>query len=91
MKKKLAFIFVLVLCMALLCIGAAATAEDDVIKINTAGDLEKIGNNEDYPLDGDYVLTDNIYLDGGEKTSGRRLAATTTMPSPAPSTATGTR
>ncbi len=67
MKKKLAFIFVLalVLCMALLCIGAGATAGDGTIYINSVDQLKMIGaDNIYYPLDGDYVLTANIELGG---------------------------
>ena len=65
MRKFTSVLLALVLCAALLCIGAAAADSEDVIEIDTPEKLEKIGNDSSYPLDGNYILTANIDL-GGE-------------------------
>lgn len=64
MRKFTSVLLALVLCAALLCIGAAAADSEDVIEIGTAEELEKIGVDEKYPLNGNYVLTDDINLGG---------------------------
>ena len=66
MRKFTSVLLALVLCAALLCIGAAAADTEDTIKIGTAEELAKIGNDSSYPLSGNYILTANIDL-GGEK------------------------
>ena len=72
MKKKLAFIFVLALCMALLCIGAGATAGDGTnpfaVGNGTAGDPYIIMDADDLAavreeLNAHYKLGGNIDLD----------------------------
>ena len=65
MRKSTSVLLALVLCAALLCIGAAAADAGDVIEIDTPEELAKIGVDEKYPLDGNYILTDDIDL-GGE-------------------------
>ena len=65
MRKFTSVLLALVLCAALLCIGAAAAGSGDVIEIDTPEELAKIGVDKEYPLDGNYVLTANIDL-GGE-------------------------
>ena len=57
----------LVLCAALLCIGAAAADTGDAIEIDTPEKLAEIGKSDDYPLNGNYILTANIDLGGEEK------------------------
>ena len=54
----------LVLCAALLCIGAAAADSEDAIEIDTPEELAKIGVDKEYPLDGNYILTADIDLGG---------------------------
>lgn len=44
--------------------GAAKTEAADVIRISTAEELQKIGNDSSYPLDGDYILVNDIDLSG---------------------------
>ncbi len=76
MKKKLAFIFVLALCMALLCIGAGATAGDGTNPfavgngtadspyiIMDADELAAVGNelNAHYKLGGNIDLNNNSW------------------------------
>lgn len=41
-----------------------AKAADDPIQISSAADLKKIGNDASYPMNGDYVLTEDIDLSG---------------------------
>ena len=65
MRKFTRVLLALVLCAALLCIGAAAADTEDAIEIDTPEELEKIGNDSSYPLDGNYILTADINL-GGE-------------------------
>ena len=67
MRKSTSVLLALVLCAALLCIGAAAADAGDVIEIDTPEELAKIGVDEKYPLDGNYILTDDIDLGGEEK------------------------
>ena len=67
MRKFTSVLLALVLCAALLCIGAAAADAGDAIEIGTAEELEKIGVDEKYPLNGNYVLTADINLGGEEK------------------------
>ena len=38
------------------------------IGISNADELKKIGKDKDYPMDGDYVLTDDINLSGSDWT-----------------------
>ena len=64
MRKFTSVLLALVLCAALLCIGAAADGTGDTIKIGTAEELAKIGNDSSYPLSGNYILTANIDLGG---------------------------
>ena len=64
MRKFTSVLLALVLCAALLCIGAAAAGSGDVIEIDTPEELAKIGVDEKYPLDGNYILTDDINLGG---------------------------
>ena len=64
MRKFTSVLLALVLCAALLCIGAAAADTEDTIKIGTAEELAKIGNDSSYPLSGNYILTANIDLGG---------------------------
>ena len=64
MRKFTSVLLALVLCAALLCIGAAAAGSGDVIEIDTPEELAKIGVDEKYPLDGNYILTDDIDLGG---------------------------
>ena len=66
MRKFTSVLLALVLCAALLCIGAAAAGSGDVIEIDTPEELAKIGKNDDYPLDGNYILTADIDLGGIE-------------------------
>ncbi len=66
MRKFTSVLLALVLCAALLCIGAAADGSGDVIEIDTPEELAKIGKNDDYPLDGNYILTADIDLGGIE-------------------------
>ena len=96
MRKFTSVLLALVLCAALLCIGAAAADTEDTIKIGTAEELAKIGNDSSYPLSGNYILTAKFSPPistsaAVRKSRGSRLAATKTMPSPAPSTAMDTR
>ena len=65
MRKFTSVLLALVLCAALLCIGAAAAGSGDVIEIDTPEELAKIGVDKEYPLDGNYILTADIDL-GGE-------------------------
>ena len=65
MRKFTSVLLALVLCAALLCIGAAAAGSGDVIEIDTPEELAKIGVDKEYPLDGNYILTADINL-GGE-------------------------
>ena len=39
-----------------------ADAEEDTITIYTLEDLQKIGNHQDYPLDGSYKMINDLYL-----------------------------
>ena len=64
MRKFTSVLLALVLCAALLCIGAAAAGSGDVIEIDTPEELAKIGVDKEYPLDGNYILTDDIDLGG---------------------------
>lgn len=64
MRKFTSVLLALVLCAALLCIGAAAAGSGDVIEIDTPEELAKIGVDEKYPLDGNYILTADIDLGG---------------------------
>ena len=64
MRKFTSVLLALVLCAALLCIGAAAADSEDVIEIDTPEKLAEIGKNDDYPLNGNYILTDDINLGG---------------------------
>ena len=66
MRKFTSVLLALVLCAALLCIGAAAAGSGDVIEIDTPEELAKIGVDKEYPLDGNYILTDDIDLGGEE-------------------------
>ncbi len=66
MRKFTSVLLALVLCAALLCIGAAAAGTGDAIEIDTPEELEKIGVDSSYPLSGNYILTDDIELDGSE-------------------------
>ena len=63
MRKVTSVLLAFVLCTALLCIGAAAADSGDPIEIDTAEELAKIGE-EDYPLNGNYILTADIDLEG---------------------------
>ena len=65
MKKWFGVLLAVALCAALLCIGAAAASSGDAIEIGTAEELEKIGVDEKYPLDGNYILTADINLGTG--------------------------
>ena len=67
MRKFTSVLLALVLCAALLCIGAAAAGTGDAIEIDTPEKLAEIGKSDDYPLDGNYILTANINLGGEEK------------------------
>ena len=67
MRKFTSVLLALVLCAALLCIGAAAAGSGDVIEIDTPEKLAEIGKSDDYPLNGNYILTANIDLGGEEK------------------------
>ena len=64
MRKFTSVLLAFVLCAALLCIGAAAADTGDAIEIDTPEELEKIGVDKEYPLDGNYILTADINLDG---------------------------
>ena len=64
MRKFTSVLLALVLCAALLCIGAAAAGTGDAIEISTAAELAEIGKSDDYPLDGNYILTADINLGG---------------------------
>ncbi len=64
MRKFTSVLLALVLCAALLCIGAAAAGSGDVIEIDTPEELAKIGVDKEYPLDGNYILTADINLGG---------------------------
>ena len=64
MRKVTSVLLAFVLCTALLCIGAAAADSGVPIKIGTAEELEKIGNDSSYPLNGNYILTADIDLEG---------------------------
>ena len=64
MRKFTSVLLALVLCAALLCIGAAAADAGDAIEIDTPEELEKIGVDKEYPLDGNYILTADINLGG---------------------------
>ncbi len=64
MRKFTSVLLALVLCAALLCIGAAAADSGDVIEIDTPEELAKIGVDKEYPLDGNYILTADIDLGG---------------------------
>ena len=66
MRKFTSVRLALVLCAALLCIGAAAADTEDAIEIDTPEKLAEIGKSDDYPLNGNYILTDDIELDGSE-------------------------
>ena len=66
MRKFTSVLLALVLCAALLCIGAAAAGTEDAIEIDTPEKLALIGNDSSYPLDGNYILTDDINLNGSE-------------------------
>ena len=50
------------------------------IGISNADELKKIGKDKDYPMDGDYVLTDDINLSGSDWTRSEEAAAVS-MPS----------
>ena len=83
MGKFTSVLLALVLCAALLCIGAAAADSEDVIEIDTPEELAKIGVDEKYPLDGNYILTADIELGGNETnqwtpigTSGNKFTGT---------------
>ena len=67
MRKFTSVLLALVLCAALLCIGAAAAGTGDAIEIDTPEKLAEIGKSDDYPLNGNYILTANIDLGGEEK------------------------
>ena len=67
MRKFTSVLLALVLCAALLCIGAAAADTGDAIEIDTPEKLAEIGKSDDYPLNGNYILTANIDLGGEEK------------------------
>ncbi len=64
MKKRL---FILIMALAIVIsvnpISIAAD-ETDTISISSAEELQKIGTDDGYPLDGNYVLTGNIQLSG---------------------------
>ena len=64
MRKFTSVLLALALCAALLCIGAAAAGKDDPIEIDTPEALAEIGKT--YPLDGNYILTEDIDLGGSE-------------------------
>ena len=64
MRKFTSVLLALVLCAALLCIGAAAADSEDAIEIDTPEELAKIGVDKEYPLDGNYILTADINLGG---------------------------
>ena len=64
MRKFTSVLLALVLCAALLCIGAAAAGTGDAIEIDTPEELEKIGVDKGYPLSGNYILTADINLGG---------------------------
>ena len=64
MRKFTSVLLALVLCAALLCIGAAAAGSEDAIEIDTPEKLAEIGKSDDYPLNGNYILTANIDLGG---------------------------
>ena len=64
MRKFTSVLLALVLCAALLCIGAAAAGTDDPIEIDTPEALAEIGKT--YPISGDYILTEDIDLGGSE-------------------------
>ena len=64
MRKFTSVLLALVLCAALLCIGAAAAGSGDAIEIDTPEKLAEIGKNDDYPLNGNYILTADINLGG---------------------------
>ena len=64
MRKFTSVLLALVLCAALLCIGAAAAGSGDVIEIDTPEKLAEIGVDKEYPLDGNYILTADINLGG---------------------------
>ena len=66
MRKFTSVLLALVLCAALLCIGAAAAGTGDAIEIDTPEELALIGNDSSYPLSGNYILTANIDLGGIE-------------------------
>lgn len=51
------------------------------IGISNADELKKIGKDKDYPMDGDYVLTDDIDLSGSDWTPILEEAAAVSMPS----------
>ena len=67
MRKFTSVLLALVLCAALLCIGAAAADTGDAIEIDTPEKLAEIGVDEKYPLDGNYILTADINLGGSAK------------------------
>ena len=64
MRKFTSVLLALVLCAALLCIGAAAAGSGDAIDIDTPEKLAEIGVDKEYPLDGNYILTADIDLGG---------------------------
>ncbi len=59
--KKLTFVLTVIAICFMLHTTASA---DEVIKINTKDELLDIGKDNKYPLDGDYVLTGDIDLEG---------------------------
>ena len=69
---KFCALFVVVMMLSLGIVAIAGNDEGmvsaepplDAIQIDTADELRLIGNNADYPLDGDYVVTANLELGG---------------------------
>lgn len=67
-RKFTSWMLIWVLCLSGTGIMPAGSIEamagDSAIKIASAEDLAKIGVDQDYPMDGDYILTQDIDLSG---------------------------
>lgn len=61
MKKLLAIVISMAMIVAMMPMGVFAG--ETIIKISSAEELAKIGTDAEYPLDGNYELTQNISLE----------------------------
>lgn len=61
MKKLLAIVISMAMIVAMMPMGVFAG--ETIIKISSAEELAKIGKDAEYPLDGNYELTQNISLE----------------------------